>query len=242
VGTVVFDVEDVERAFALLDERGGTSSPTSSASRTTGARWRCSPSTPFGDTTFASWSGAGSTTVPGFVPAPAPPGPGTASASSGSTTDVELPDDEARAAVDGARAGLETFWQSAFHTNDVAAASSGARLGPQVVVMWDPTSGVKFANNEPCRPFFKESQINIFARTPRRRRAARGAVREDIVGASRAARRGVEFMPTPAPTTTCCPSGSRLAIERIDEDIERAARAGDPGRRRQAPRTCCRSS
>ena len=29
--------------------------------------------------------------------------------------------------------------------------------------MWDPASGVKFANNEPFRPFFKESQINLFA-------------------------------------------------------------------------------
>ena len=28
--------------------------------------------------------------------------------------------------------------------------------------MHDPVSGVKFANNEPWRPFFKTSQINIF--------------------------------------------------------------------------------
>ena len=28
--------------------------------------------------------------------------------------------------------------------------------------MWDPGSGTKFANNEPARPFFKSSQINIF--------------------------------------------------------------------------------
>jgi len=36
------------------------------------------------------------------------------------------------------------------------------RIGPQSVVMWLPGTNVKFANNEPARPFFKTSQINLF--------------------------------------------------------------------------------
>jgi len=28
--------------------------------------------------------------------------------------------------------------------------------------MWDPKTGIKFANNEPYRPAFKQSQINVF--------------------------------------------------------------------------------
>jgi len=60
--------------------------------------------------------------------------------------------------------GFEPFWEIAFHTNDVAAAERREHgSGLKSVVMWDPVSGVKFANNEPFRPFFKESQINLFA-------------------------------------------------------------------------------
>ena len=56
--------------------------------------------------------------------------------------------------------GFEPFWEINFHTQDVtkkAAASSGSGL--KSIVMWDPSSGVKFATNEPLRPFFRESQI-----------------------------------------------------------------------------------
>src|SRR6185369_3161719 len=64
--------------------------------------------------------------------------------------------------------GLEALWQIAFHTSDVAGdgVATGGRehgSGLKSVVMWDPGSGIKFANNEPFRPHFKESQINIFA-------------------------------------------------------------------------------
>ena len=34
--------------------------------------------------------------------------------------------------------------------------------GLRSTVMWDPASGAKFANNEPMRPFFRRSQINLF--------------------------------------------------------------------------------
>jgi hypothetical protein len=74
--------------------------------------------------------------------------------------------------------GLEPFWEIAFHTNDVAAlTNAGAtRLGLKSVVMWDPVSGVKFANNEPFRPFFKAVPDQpVRGGQPRRRRAALGA-------------------------------------------------------------------
>ena len=49
----------------------------------------------------------------------------------------------------------------AFHTSDVdAERKTGSGL--KSIVMWDPPSHVRFANNEPARPFFKSSQINIF--------------------------------------------------------------------------------
>src|SRR5690606_36144246 len=58
--------------------------------------------------------------------------------------------------------GFERYWNIEFHTNDVAKnTETGSGLKSQV--MWDPTSGVKFANNEPLRPHFRASQINVFA-------------------------------------------------------------------------------
>jgi len=96
--------------------------------------------------------------------------------------------------------GFEPFWEIAFHTNDVAAAERREHgSGLKSVVMWDPVSGVKFANNEPFRPFFKESQINLFAEDNRGDGVQHSALAvADIVSAVRGLReRGVEFMPTP---------------------------------------------
>ena len=63
--------------------------------------------------------------------------------------------------------GLEEFWEVSFHTKDAAEARRAALeaqqgSGLRSVVMRDPRSGVKFANNEPWRPAFKSSQINVF--------------------------------------------------------------------------------
>ena len=57
--------------------------------------------------------------------------------------------------------GFERFWEIQFHTTDVDpnhAHGSGLRS----LVYWDPRSGVKFANNEPWRPNYRASQINVF--------------------------------------------------------------------------------
>ena len=57
--------------------------------------------------------------------------------------------------------GFEQLWEVAFHTSDVdPKRKTGSGL--KSIVMWDPESSMKFANNEPARPFFKSSQINIF--------------------------------------------------------------------------------
>ncbi|MFT5432080.1 MAG: 4-hydroxyphenylpyruvate dioxygenase [Myxococcota bacterium] len=57
--------------------------------------------------------------------------------------------------------GMEQCWDIAFHTDDVSeGADSGTGL--KSVVMWDPRSGLKFPVNEPLQPFFKEGQINKF--------------------------------------------------------------------------------
>lgn len=56
---------------------------------------------------------------------------------------------------------FQPYWNVAFHTNDLRPdLRSGTGLRSKV--MWEPYSGLKFANNEPLRPHFERSQIAIF--------------------------------------------------------------------------------
>lgn len=62
--------------------------------------------------------------------------------------------------------GFEKFWEIEFHTNDVnPSLPVGSGLFSEV--FWHPASGVKFANNEPIPPFFRNSQIDIYCRDNR---------------------------------------------------------------------------
>jgi 4-hydroxyphenylpyruvate dioxygenase len=120
--------------------------------------------------------------------------------------------------------GLVPLWEIAFHTNDVAAGETRLHgSGLKSVVMWDPASGVKFANNEPYRPFFKESQINIFAEDNRGDGVQHSALAaRDVVSAVRGLRaRGVEFMPTPGSYFDLLPERLRTTgIGSIDESVD----------------------
>ena len=145
--------------------------------------------------------------------------------------------------------GLEQLWEIAFHTNDVATGTAAGRehgSGLKSVVMWDPVSGVKFANNEPFRPFFKESQINIFAEDNRGDGVQHSALAViDIVGAVRGLRaRGVEFMPTPGSYYDVLPERlERIGVGSIDENIDVLRELEILVDGSAKPRsTCCRSS
>jgi 4-hydroxyphenylpyruvate dioxygenase len=89
--------------------------------------------------------------------------------------------------------------------------------------MWDPYSGVKFANNEPFRPYFKESQINIFAEDNRGDGVQHSALAvTDILKAVRGLRAaGVEFMSTPGSYFDMLPERLRTSgIVAIDESLD----------------------
>jgi 4-hydroxyphenylpyruvate dioxygenase len=227
VGTVVFEVEDAARAFALLEERGGTL--ITDVQRFTddgGTLAMFSITTPFGDTTFRFVERRGYRSLfPGFVPAPAPERVGNRFGfqkidhltSNFQTMKPALLWMEHVL-------GFEQFWEIAFHTNDVAAAEKRAHgSGLKSIVMWDRASGLKFANNEPFRPFFKESQINIFAEDNRGDGVQHSALSVgDIVGAVRGLRgAGVEFMPTPGSYYDVLPARlEKIGVGGIDESID----------------------
>ena len=229
VGTVVFDVEDIERAFALLEERGGTF--ITDIQRFTddeGTLAMFSITTPFGDTTFRFMERRGYRGLfPGFVATPAP-------AAGGNRFGFERIDHLTSNFQTMKPAllwmqhvlGLEQLWEIAFHTNDVATGTAAGRehgSGLKSVVMWDPVSRVKFANNEPFRPFFKESQINIFSEDNRGDGVQHSALAViDIVGAVRGLRAGgVEFMATPGTYYDVLPERlERIGVGQIEEKIE----------------------
>ena len=82
---------------------------------------------------------------------------------------------------------------------------------------------MKFANNEPKRPFFKKSQINLFGDDHRGDGVQHVALTvPDIVASVGELRgRGVQFMPTPGTYYDALPERiQRLGINRIDEEID----------------------
>src|SRR6201999_913081 len=118
--------------------------------------------------------------------------------------------------------GFERFWTVQFHTADHAK-NAQAGSGLKSVVMVDPNSPVKFANNEPMRPFFKDSQINIFSEDHRGDGVQHAALTvADIITTVRGLReRKVEFMPTPGTYYDMMPERLKtIGVGGIDENIE----------------------
>ncbi len=93
--------------------------------------------------------------------------------------------------------GFERRWDVRFHTEDYR---PGAGAGIKSVVMVDPESGVRFACNEPLRPRFSQSQVQICIDVNRGPGIHHVALEvDDLVAAVDAARSaGAEFLPTPA--------------------------------------------
>jgi 4-hydroxyphenylpyruvate dioxygenase len=224
VGTVIFEVEDIERAFVLLEARGGT--PITDVVHHDSDRGRFSTfsiTTPFGGTTFRFVERRGKPGIfPGFVPYDTPKGGKNVFGFTGIdhiTSNFETMS-PALLWMEHVM-GFERFWEIQFHTQDVAKnAATGSGL--KSVVMWDRQSGAKFANNEPKRPHFRASQINLFHEDQKGDGIQHAAIAvKDIVPAVRALRaRGVQFMPTPGAYYDALPDRlNRIGVQRIDEDI-----------------------
>ena len=119
--------------------------------------------------------------------------------------------------------GMEKFWDVQFHTRDVSEQTGHTGSGLRSIVMWDPEPGVRFANNEPFRPHFKASQINVFIEEQKGEGIQHLALTvKDIIAAVKALREsGAEFMPTPGTYYDALPERIRqVGINQIDEDID----------------------
>ena len=120
--------------------------------------------TPFGDTTFRFVERQGYAPIyPGYVPNTAVK-PGGNRFSLGHIDHITSNFETMAPAMLWLESvmGFQRFWEIKFHTRDVADPDRKTGSGLKSLVYKDPTSDVKFANNEPWRPFFKSSQIHLF--------------------------------------------------------------------------------
>ena len=222
VGTLVFEVEDAARAFALIEERGGTPIDDVTTYQDDGGTLRqFSITTPFGDCTFRFRERRG---YRGLYPGAEPYQGGGANRFGFEHIDHVTSNFQTMKPMLlwlEHVLGFQQMWEVSFHTSDVdPARKTGSGL--KSIVMWDPGSGTKFANNEPARPFFKSSQINIFNEELRGDGVQHAAFTvADIVGAVRGLRAaGVSFMPTPASYYELLPERiTRSGIGQVDEDL-----------------------
>ena len=223
VGTLVFEVEDIEKTFQLLDARGGTPINTiQEFSDEHGTLRTFSVTTPFGSSTFRFVERDGYKNImPGLVLHQEHVGGHNAfgfSAFDHVTSNFETMS-PALLWMEHVM-GFERYWDIEFHTNDVAPGSNSGS-GLRSIVMWDPKSGLKFANNEPLRPFFRDSQINIFVEDLQGDGIQHAAIAvKDIIPAVRGLKeRHVKFYPTPGKYYDMLPKRiDDLGIEKIDED------------------------
>jgi 4-hydroxyphenylpyruvate dioxygenase len=202
VGRVVFEVRDVEHAYAVLRARGATPICAIEQGESDGCTRWFDIATPLGDSVFRFVQRSG---MPGLFPG--------------------LIRHERRRGVPGNRFGVlgidhltsnfltlqpaiawleqvlgfERYWGVEFHTQDVRAELDGGS-GLRSVVMWDPHSGIKLANNEPAAPAFHNSQIYRFCADHRGAGVQHVALAlADLCSAVSVMRdRGVGFMATPS--------------------------------------------
>jgi 4-hydroxyphenylpyruvate dioxygenase len=228
VGSLIFEVEDIDHTFKLLDSRGGT--PMSEVITTEddhGTFRTFSITTPFGGSTFRFVQRDKYTGIyPGVIRNGA-----TANNRFGFghidhvTTNFET---MAPALLWMEHVmGFERFWGIEFHTDDARKGHVGMPSthgsGLRSAVMWDRHSNAKFANNEPLRPHFKSSQINVFYEDNAGDGIQHAALTvQDILGSVRELRQnGVQFMPTPGSYYDMLAERlNRIGVKEIDENIE----------------------
>jgi 4-hydroxyphenylpyruvate dioxygenase len=224
VGRIVFDVDDAERAFEILTERGAT--PLTGIERRNvdgGMVTWFDITTAFGDTLFRFVQHRGPTPVmPDLIRLDSPRG-GSNRFAIGEVDHITSNFLTLKPAIMWMEEvmGLERYWDIAFHTQDVKKGQFGGS-GLKSIVMWDPESQIKFANNEPAAPFFKSSQIYTFCEDHRGPGVQHMALTVgDIVGAVKGMRtQGVQFNPTPSVYYDLLPQRLiDLGVEKIDEDL-----------------------
>ncbi len=230
--SLAFREKDLDKTMEFLEKRGGTflADPVEERSDDGGAYRSVEIATPLGDVAFRFVE---KTNFPGFAPGFVDSGAGNAGRPVnrfGITSIDHITSNglTMQPIVAWYRdvLGFEPFWEISFHTNDIAAGrASGSGL--RSIVMWDPESGVKFATNEPLRPFFRESQITKFVED----NGGNGvqhiafAVTNILRSVEELKERGVEFLQSPPQYYRDLPDRlAKLGISNVREELRELER------------------
>lgn len=229
IATVNFRVRDVDEAWERLEQRGATFVDDIQEAERDGATYRSFEiASPLGNATYGfverqEWDGY----APGYTDVD---GGGENRFGLGAIDHLTSNVRTLKPLVDWFEdvLGMEQFWDIAFHTSDVAPdATSGSGL--KSIVMWDPEGGIKFANNEPMRPFFNKSQIQLYLEDfggPGVQHAA-FEVDDIIASVERLREGGVKFLHTPDNYYDAAPARmAEQGVDSIDEDWEDLRRHG----------------
>ncbi len=236
-----FRVEDLDRTLHLLEQRGATilADPIEDRDASGGSYRSFEIATPLGDVAFryierTDYAAFG----PGFDQIVARPKP--------NRYGIERVDHVTANALTMQPLilfyrdvlGMEEFWRISFHTADFArerqdqntnggtkapADTKAQGTGLRSIVMWDRQGDIKFASNEPLRPFFRESQIARFCYDNSGPGIQHLAMRlPEIVPAVRElVRRGLPFLPTHKSYYRYMPERlEKLAIRNVKESLK----------------------
>lgn len=229
VGELVFEVEDVNAAFEVLKKRGAAIVHDVERTEGEGGSYAWfSITTAFGDVIFTFAQRDGFVPIkPGMKMQPLPEN--TNRFGFGHVDHVTSNFLTLAPMIGWCKdvLGLEEYWGIEFHSKDFSE-TDAAGSGLKSVVLWDPKSGIKFANNEPLRPAFEKSQIYLFVDDNMGPGVQHTALTiDDIVSTVNAMReRGMKFMPTPAPYYEALPERMEEAGIELDEKLEDLQQTG----------------
>jgi 4-hydroxyphenylpyruvate dioxygenase len=231
IGRIVFEVQDAEHAFRTLAKRG--------AAMLTGIERRrvdrgvvtwFDITTPFGDTLFRFVEHEGDVPVLPGLQRLAEPRRSPITVEYGDVDHITSNFLTLQPALAWMRdvMGLLPLWEIEFHSQNLSAGQAEG-TGLKSVVMFDPESGIKFANNEPLAPNFRASQIAIFCDDhggPGVQHLALSV--RDIQSAVKAiSAAGGRFMPTPGTYYEMLPNRMQVAgVGELPEDIARLRELG----------------
>lgn len=225
VGRIVFEVEDAERTYQLLEERRATMVTGLERRRVEGGQvaW-FDITTPLGDTLFRFVETSGEVPV---LPDLERVADSRSMAGQFAYGDVDhitsnfLTMQPALSWMSSVM-GLEQLWDISFHSQDLVSGHHRG-TGLKSIVMYDPESGIKFANNEPLAPNFHLSQIYIFCEDNHGPGVQHIALTVDnLVNAVRTIReKGASFMPTPGTYYDALPGRmEQVGVGALEEDLQ----------------------
>jgi len=166
ISSLAFRVRSVEKAWAFLEKRGGTFLSDIQTDEAGGGTFRTfNIATPLDDVTFRFIEREGP--YPRFAPDFERIGDGKPKPNPLGFSTIDHVTSNAYTMLPVVHwyrdvLGFTHYWDVEFHTADVDGGKKMTGSGLRSIVMADPESGIKFATNEPMKPFFRESQINRF--------------------------------------------------------------------------------